>query len=86
MRKNSLVVQIYITDNCDQRCKHCYIFGADPNRKPNTMSVDDFKEAVNRCVEYSKRSNVKFFWELQEEILFFTLNFGKSPNICVIIN
>ena len=62
MRKNSLVVQIYITDNCDQRCKHCYIFGADPNRKPNTMSVNDFKEAVNRCIEYSKRSNLKIFW------------------------
>ena len=57
-----LVVQIYITDNCDQRCKHCYIFGADPNRKPNTMTLEQFKEAVNLCIEYSERENVKIAW------------------------
>ena len=58
----SMVVQIYITDNCDQRCKHCYIFGADPNRTPYTMTLEGFKEAVNRCAEYSERSNTKIIW------------------------
>ena len=57
-----MVVQIYITDNCDQRCKHCYIFGANPNLKPNTMPLESFKEAVNRCVEYSERTSVEILW------------------------
>ena len=57
-----MTVQIYITDNCDQRCRHCYIFGADSNRKPNTMTLESFKEAVNLCVEYSKRSDIKIYW------------------------
>ncbi len=57
-----MVVQIYITDNCDQRCKHCYIFGADPNRKPETMTLEAFREAVNRCIEYSKRHDINIHW------------------------
>ena len=57
-----LNVQMYITDNCDQRCRHCYIFGADPNRTPNTMTFENFKDAVNRCIEYSEREDIKIYW------------------------
>lgn len=62
MRKKRLVVQIYITDNCDQRCKHCYIFGADPNRKPHEMTFENFAEAVNKCKSFSESSGIPIHW------------------------
>ena len=30
--------QWHITDECDQRCKHCYIFAEDACRKPDAMT------------------------------------------------
>lgn len=62
MRKKLIVVQFYITDNCDQRCKHCYIFGADPNRKPHEMIFENFAEAVNKCKRFSESSGIPIRW------------------------
>ena len=38
-------LQLHITDDCDQRCKHCYIFN-DKSFKRNSLSFDDFQHIV----------------------------------------
>ena len=44
--------QWHITDNCDQRCRHCYIFGEDPGKELYSMPVD-------RCIEYTAQKNAR---------------------------
>ncbi|MDR1579054.1 MAG: radical SAM/SPASM domain protein, ACGX system [Synergistaceae bacterium] len=41
--------QWHITDNCDQRCKHCYIFSEDINISPREMPWADMLSALNNC-------------------------------------
>ena len=35
--KQYFAFQWHITDECDQRCKHCYIFSEDNCKKPDAM-------------------------------------------------
>lgn len=50
--KNYFAFQWHILDDCDQRCKHCYIF-SDENVKLKTMSFNDmvnvFENALDLC-------------------------------------
>ncbi len=36
--------QWHITDECDQRCKHCYIFSEDNCKKLDQMTWKQMKE------------------------------------------
>ena len=36
--------QWHITDECDQRCKHCYIFSGDPCRKLDSMTWEQMQD------------------------------------------
>ena len=36
--------QWHITDACDQRCKHCYIFSEDNNKKLEAMSWEQLRD------------------------------------------
>ena len=51
-------VQWHITDMCDQRCKHCYIFAEDSCKKISEMSFDEIKltlkEIKNMCKKMGK--------------------------------
>ena len=38
--------QWHITDDCDQRCKHCYIFSEDNTKKLETMRFDQMQEVL----------------------------------------
>ena len=38
-------LQLHLTDDCDQRCSHCYIFN-DPNFKRNQLSVLEVKNII----------------------------------------
>ncbi|MBR2527666.1 MAG: hypothetical protein IKE58_04230 [Blautia sp.] len=38
-------IQWHITDECDQRGKHCYVFSGDPCRKPGSMT---WKQILNK--------------------------------------
>ena len=49
--------QWHITDNCDQRCKHCYIFGEDPTVALYSTPFEKMKEVVDRCITYAARYN-----------------------------
>ncbi|GHV93590.1 hypothetical protein AGMMS50268_40930 [Spirochaetia bacterium] len=43
--------QWHITDNCDQRCKHCYIFSGDSTIPITEMSWSDMQKTLDNCVE-----------------------------------
>ena len=44
--------QWHITDECDQRCKHCYIFSEDSCRKPDFMNWDQIRETFQNCLDF----------------------------------
>lgn len=49
--KPSFAFQWHITDECDQRCKHCYIFSEGACTKLESMPVDKMKQVLASCEE-----------------------------------
>lgn len=47
--KESFAFQWHITDECDQRCKHCYIFAANNCKQLDTMSFAQMEEVIANC-------------------------------------
>ncbi|MBC8571088.1 radical SAM/SPASM domain protein, ACGX system [Zongyangia hominis] len=43
--------QWHITDDCDQRCKHCYIFSEDSGKALDAMRWEEMKQVVDNCCE-----------------------------------
>ena len=44
--------QWHITDDCDQRCKHCYIFSENNCKVPDSMSWDEMRETLCNCLDF----------------------------------
>ena len=44
--------QWHITDECDQRCKHCYIFSGDPCRRPDSMTWEQMQDTFYNCLDF----------------------------------
>ena len=44
--------QWHITDQCDQRCKHCYIFSEDAGKCLDSMSWDQMQETFYNCLDF----------------------------------
>lgn len=44
--------QWHITDECDQRCKHCYIFSGDPCRKLDSMTWEQMQDTFYNCLDF----------------------------------
>ena len=44
--------QWHITDECDQRCKHCYIFSENPNLKTQSVNFDGMKKILANCFKF----------------------------------
>ena len=44
--------QWHITDECDQRCKHCYIFSGDPCRKLDSMTWKQLEDTFYNCLDF----------------------------------
>jgi radical SAM/SPASM domain protein of ACGX system len=44
--------QWHITDECDQRCKHCYIFSEDTGKVLDSMSWQDMEAVLDNCQEF----------------------------------
>ena len=44
--------QWHITDECDQRCRHCYIFSGDPRRKLDSMTWKQLQETFYNCLDF----------------------------------
>lgn len=43
--------QWHITDECDQRCKHCYIFSEDNSKHPDSMDWEQMRQVVDNCCD-----------------------------------
>ena len=54
-----MVFQWHITDQCDQRCTHCYIFGENPCKTLYSAPFDRMKEVVDRCMAYTARRHFR---------------------------
>lgn len=46
--------QWHITDDCDQRCKHCYIFSEDNCKKLDSMNWDQMNRTFDNCMEFCR--------------------------------
>lgn len=49
--KEYFAFQWRITDECNQRCKHCYIFSEDNCKKPDAMSWEQMQETFYNCLD-----------------------------------
>ena len=44
--------QWHITDACDQRCKHCYIFSEDAGRELDAMTWPQMQDTFYNCLDF----------------------------------
>lgn len=52
--KEYFAFQWHITDECDQRCKHCYIFSEDNCKKLEAMNWEQMQETFYNCLDFCK--------------------------------
>lgn len=50
--KQFFAFQWHITDDCDQRCKHCYIFSEDSCKKIDTMHWQQIEDTFYNCIDF----------------------------------
>jgi radical SAM/SPASM domain protein of ACGX system len=53
--KQYFAFQWHITDECDQRCKHCYIFSGDVCKTLDSMTWEQMQETFDNCLEFCER-------------------------------
>lgn len=46
--------QWHITDDCDQRCKHCYIFSKNNCKALDSMTWEQMRETFYNCLDFCK--------------------------------
>ena len=55
--------QWHITDTCDQRCQHCYIFSENNNIPLIEMSYENIESVFENCMDMCKKSNrIPYFY------------------------
>ena len=55
--------QFHITDECDQRCEHCYIFSEDNNKCLNEMKLADIETVIENSVKMcEKMKRLPYFY------------------------
>ncbi|MBE5811071.1 MAG: radical SAM/SPASM domain protein, ACGX system [Clostridiales bacterium] len=54
-----MTFQWHITDACDQRCKHCYIYGAGEDFKPCAMAWQDMLDTLENCEVFCDQLDMK---------------------------
>lgn len=86
--------QWHITDACDQRCEHCYIFSDAGDFSPTEMRLDDMRRVLVNCLSMCEQMNRrpyfyitggdpilhKDFWALTEILLEHRVPFGILGN------
>lgn len=61
--KSYFSFQWHITDECDQRCKHCYIFSGEGCKELKSMTWEQMQEVVANCEDFCKVYNsVPYFY------------------------
>lgn len=56
--------QFHITDDCDQRCIHCYIFSEENDKPIITMDYEDIVKIFNNCIDMCERLDRKPFFTI----------------------
>ena len=46
--------QWHITDECDQRCKHCYIFSGKGCTQLKRMTFEQMQDVIANCEDFCK--------------------------------
>lgn len=55
--------QWHITDSCDQRCQHCYIFSENIHFKVKEMSWEEIKSVFSNCLDMCEKANrIPYFY------------------------
>lgn len=49
--------QWHITDDCDQRCKHCYIFAENNCKYIESMTLEQMKKTFDNCLDFCNAFN-----------------------------
>jgi len=61
--KQYFAFQWHITDSCDQRCEHCYIFSEDNHIPLAEMAWDDMLSVIKNCEELCEQLNrIPYFY------------------------
>lgn len=55
--KQYFAFQWHITDDCDQRCKHCYIFSENNCKALDSMSLEQMEDVLANCEDFCKVYN-----------------------------
>lgn len=55
--KSYFSFQWHITDECDQRCKHCYIYSSGEHTCLSSMSWEQIEKTFNNCLDFCKKYN-----------------------------
>ena len=48
--------QWHITEACDQRCKHCYIYALGSHAKFQAMALEDMIRAIENCQAFCRKA------------------------------
>lgn len=56
--KRGFGFQWHITNECDQRCKHCYIYGKDARVVPTYLNIDSMLIILNNILDFCSKMNV----------------------------
>ena len=48
--------QWHITEACDQRCKHCYIYALGSHAKFQAMALEDMVQVIENCQAFCRRA------------------------------
>lgn len=55
--------QWHITDECDQRCKHCYIFSGNSCKKIDAMNWEQIQDTFYNCLDFCEMySRLPYFY------------------------
>lgn len=81
--------QWHITDRCDQRCKHCYLFN-DKNFKFHEVLLDDAKTIIKKIAKFELKNMVTLtggdpllhpnFWDIIEELQKYNITYRILGN------
>lgn len=55
--KKYFTFQWHITDSCDQRCKHCYIFSDERKTQLYELSLEELQIILDNCIDMCERLN-----------------------------
>ena len=54
--------QWHITDYCDQRCRHCYIFAGNGSKPLYNMNIGQMRDVVGLCEEFTAKLGLRPFF------------------------